>query len=448
MATGRSDYPNQVNNVLGFPYIFRGALDVRASTINDEMKLAAARALADLAREDVPDEVSAAYGGGSELRFGPKYIIPAPFDPRLIEWVPAAVAKAAMDSGVARKPIVDMDAYRTQLRSRLDPTVASLHMIFDKVAAAPKKRIVFAEGEEEKSIRAAVAFRNAGYGTPVLIGREERVRETMDRIGFGPELEIETYNARIVSTTKAYADFLYSRLQRKGSLYRDCQRLVNVDRNVFGACMVATGDADGMVTGLTRNYHGALGDIRRVLLPKEGERVIGLTVMLAKTRTLFLADTAVHELPSSEQMADFAIQAAQAARAFGHDPRVALISFSNFGNPDIERSHIVRDAVKVLDERHVDFEYDGEMGADVALNEELLANYPFCRLSGPANVLVMPGLHSAHASTRIMNELGGATVIGPILLGLEKPVQVVRSGATVTDLINMAVFAAHNANGE
>ena len=445
MATGRSDYPNQVNNVLGFPYIFRGALDVRASTINEEMKVAAARAIAELAREDVPDEVSAAYS--QELRYGPEYIIPAPFDPRLIEWVPAAVAQAAMDTGVARKPIVDMDAYRTELRSRLDPTVASLHAIFEKVRGNPK-RVVFAEGEEEKSIRAALAFRNAGYGTPILIGREERVKETMERIGLSAEEEIETHNARVSSSNKAYTDFLYERLQRRGALYRDCQRMVNLDRNIFAACMVALGDADALVTGLTRNYYGALGEIRRVMYPKQGERVMGLTILIARNRTLFLADTAVHELPSSEQLADFAVQAAAAARRFGHEPRVALISFSNFGNPDIERSHIVRDAVKVLDSRKVNFEYDGEMGADVALNPELMKVYPFCRLSGPANVLIMPGLHTAHATTRLMHELGGATVIGPMLIGLEKPVQILPWGATVNDMVNMAAFAAHDADGD
>ncbi len=445
MATGRSDYPNQVNNVLGFPYIFRGALDVRASTINDEMKVAAAHAIAELAREDVPDEVSAAYS--QELRYGPEYIIPAPFDPRLIEWVPAAVAQAAMDSGVARKPIVDMDTYRTELRSRLDPTVASLHAIFEKVRGNPK-RVVFAEGEEEKSIRAALAFRNAGYGTPILVGREERVKETMERIGLSAEEEIETHNARVSSSNKAYTDFLYERLQRRGALYRDCQRMVNLDRNVFAACMVALGDADALVTGLTRNYYGALGEIRRVMYPKEGERVMGLTILIARNRTLFLADTAVHELPSSEQLADFAVQAAAAARRFGHEPKVALISFSNFGNPDIERSHIVRDAVKVLDSRKVNFEYDGEMGADVALNPELMKVYPFCRLTGPANVLIMPGLHTAHATTRLMHELGGATVIGPMLIGLEKPVQILPWGATVNDMVNMAAFAAHDANGD
>ena len=443
MATGRSDYPNQVNNVLGFPYIFRGALDVRASTINDEMKLAAAQALADLAREDVPDEVSAAYG--SELRYGSGYIIPAPFDPRLIEWVPAAVAQAAMDTGVARKPIVDMDAYRTELRARLDPTMASLHMIFENVRANPR-RVVFAEGEEEKSIRAAVAFKNAGYGTPILIGREERVREAMERIGINSDVDIETHNARISSDNKAYTDFLYKKLQRRGALYRDCQRMVNLDRNVFGACMVANGDADAMVTGLTRNYYAALQYIRRVLDPKEGERVMGLTMLLTRNRTLFLADTAVNELPSSEEMADFAIQAAAAARRYGHEPRVALISFSNFGNPDIERSHIVRDAVAVLDKRRVNFEYDGEMGLDTALNPELMKQYPFCRLSGPANVLIMPGLHSAHASTRLVNELGAGTVIGPLLIGLEKPVQILNAGATVNDMVNMAAFAAHEAH--
>jgi malate dehydrogenase (oxaloacetate-decarboxylating)(NADP+) len=305
--------------------------------------------------------------------------------------------------------------------------------------------VVFAEGEEEKSVRAALAFRAAGYGTPVLIGREERVKQTMERMGLSSDEDLETHNARLSSANKAYTDFLYGRQQRRGALYRDCQRMVNQDRNIFGACMVAMGDADAMVTGLTRNYYGVLADIRSVLDPEEGSQVLGLTLLLARNRTLFLADTAVHELPTSEQLADFAVQTAAAARRFGHDPRVALISFSNFGNPDIDRSHIVRDAVAVLDSRKVDFEYDGEMGADVALNAELMRLYPFCRLSGPANVLIMPGLHSAHASTRLMHELGGGTVIGPILIGLSKPVQILPQGATVNDIVNMAAMAAHDA---
>ncbi len=443
IATGRSDYPNQINNVLGFPYIFRGALDVRASTINDEMKIAAAQALAELAREDVPDEVDAAYAG-PHLKYGPEYLIPAPFDPRLISAVPKRVAQAAMDSGVAQKPIIDMDAYEAELSARLNPTAGILQAIFENVRASPG-RVVFAEGEEEKSIRAACSFLNSGYGTPVLIGREDRVNAKMKDLGLPFIDGIEIHNAKLSTETESYMDFLYQRLQRKGILRRDCQRMVNQDRNVFAACMVASGDADGMVTGLTRNYHVALDEIMRVLDPEPDSRVFGLSLVLARDRTLFLSDTAVTELPTSEQLADFAQQTAAVARQMGHEPRVAMISFSNFGNPALPRSEIVSDAVKVLDQRQANFEYDGEMGVDVALNPELMAHYPFCRLTGPANVLIMPGLHSAQTSSKLVHELGGTTVLGPILIGLSKPAQNVPMGSTVSDMVNMAALAANAA---
>ena len=442
MATGRSDYPNQVNNVLGFPYIFRGALDVRASTINEDMKVAAARALAELAREDVPDEVNAAYAG-KRLTYGPEYIIPAPFDPRLITKVPAAVAKAAMDSGVARRPIIDMEAYHLELSARLDPASRTLQTIFEHVRSKPH-RVVFAEGEEEKSIRAAVQFRNEGLGTPVLIGREEKVHETMDKLGLPSIDGLEIHNARLSDRNKDYTDYLYSRLQRKGALYRDCQRMVNQDRNTFAACMVSAGDADAMVTGLTRNYHVALEEISKALEPKDGEFIFGLNLMLVKGRTLFVSDTAVTEMPDAEQLADFAVQTAAVARRMGHEPRVALISFSNFGNPMMPRAEVVRDAVRVLDARWVDFEYDGEMSVDVALDADLMKHYPFCRLSGPANVLVMPGLHSAHIGSKLLHELGGGVVLGPILMGLSKSAQIVPMGATVSEMVSMAAIAAHD----
>ncbi|MBT6407461.1 MAG: NADP-dependent malic enzyme [Rhodospirillaceae bacterium] len=443
IATGRSDYPNQVNNVLGFPYIFRGALDVRASTINDEMKIAAAHAIAELAREDVPDEVGAAYSGQS-LQYGPDYMIPAPFDPRLIKAIPQAVARAAMDSGVAKSPIIDMEAYGNELSARLDPTAASLQAIFEDVRAHPR-RVVFAEGEEAKSIRAAVAFYNSGYGMPVLLGREDRVLKTMESLGL-PKIEgLEIHNAKKSTANKDYTDFLYERLQRKGSLYRDCQRMVNQERNIFAACMVAMGDADAMLTGLTRNYYVALDEITRVLDPRPDEHIFGLSLVLARDRTLFVADTAVHEMPEPTQLADFATQTATVARRMGQEPRVAFLSFSNFGNPMLERSEVVRDAVQILDTRRVPFEYDGDMGVDVALNKELLAHYPFCRLSGPANVLIMPGLHSSQISTNLLHELGGGTVIGPMLMGLSKPAQIVPMGATVSDMVNMAALAAHDA---
>ncbi len=444
IATGRSDYPNQINNVLGFPYIFRGALDVRASTINDAMKIAAARALAALAREDVPDEVDAAYGG-RRLRYGPEYIIPVPFDPRLIEAVPEAVARAAMDSGVARRPIVDVKAYRATLRSRLDPTASSLTRITETVRANPR-RVVFTEGEEEKAIRAALAFRAQGYGTPVLIGREHRMADTIKAAGLQGTADLEVHNARLSSNNKKYTDFLYSRLQRRGALYRDCQRMVNQDRNVFAACMVACGDADAMVTGLTRSWMVCYEDISRVIDHKPGERAFGMMIVVARGRTLFIADTNVHSLPEPEMLADIAVQSAAVARQMGHEPRVALLSFSNFGNPWREKAQRVRDAVAVLDRRKVDFMYDGEMNADMALEPELRERFfPFCRLKGQANVLVMPALHTADVSTRLMHQLGGATMIGPILIGLEKPVQIVHLRATVSDVVQAAVLAAYQA---
>ena len=443
MATGRSDYPNQINNVLGFPYIFRGALDVRASTINDQMKIAAVEALAELAREDVPDEVAAAYAG-QRPHYGPEYIIPVPFDPRLISHVPPAVAAAAMESGVARHAIVDARAYRNQLSARLDPTQGSLQLILDQVKSAPK-RVVFAEGEEEKVIRAAFAFRNSGYGTPVLIGREDRIRRTMEEGGLAGVEDLEIHNARLSENNSRYADFLYRRLQRRGFLLRDCQRMVNLDRNVFAACMVANGDADALITGLTRNYAVALDDIRRVVDPKPGRRVFGLSIIVARGRTVFVADVTVHERPTSVELADIAEQSAAVARSLGHEPRVALLSFSNFGNPLGEATEGIRDAVALLDTRDHDFEYDGDMSADVALNEELRELYPFCRLSGPANVLIMPGLHAANISSKLLQALGGGTVIGPLLIGLAKPVQIVQMGTAVSDLVNMAALATHEA---
>jgi malate dehydrogenase (oxaloacetate-decarboxylating)(NADP+) len=444
IATGRSDYPNQVNNVLGFPYIFRGALDVRATTINEDMKIAAVHALAALAREDVPDEVAAAYAG-ERPQYGPEYIIPVPFDPRLISDIPPAIAKAAMDSGVARKPIIDMHAYSQELRARLDPTAGSLALIFNQVRANPK-RVVFAEGEEEKVIRAALSFRNSGYGTPILIGREERIAETMEAAGLGSVDDIEIRNAANTDRHEEYTEFLYKRRQRKGALHRDCLRMVNNDRNVFAACMVALGDADAMITGVTRSYNVSYEEIRRVMDPLPGKNVFGLSIVVARERTVLVADTAVNTNPSAEDLANIAEQAAEQARFLGLEPRVALLSFSNFGNPMAASAATVRDAVAILDQRDLNFEYDGEMSADVALNPEVLALYPFCRLSEPANVLVMPGLHSAHIASKMIQGLGNDTVIGPILMGLENSAQIAPMGATVSDLVNMAALAAHDAD--
>jgi malate dehydrogenase (oxaloacetate-decarboxylating)(NADP+) len=444
MATGRSDYPNQVNNVLGFPYIFRGALDVRATTINMEMKIAAARALAALAREDVPDEVAAAYG--TRPKFGPDYIIPVPFDPRLISAIPPAVAKAAMDTGVARKPIVDMDAYVQQLRTRRDPVAGVLSRVFERLRRSPK-RVVFAEGEEEQVIRAAASFVEQGLGTALLVGRENRVRETAANAGIELEDGISIVNARLSRRNSEYAAYLYERLQRRGYLIRDCQRMVNQDRNTFAACMVAMNDADAMVTGVTRNFSVALEEVRRVIDPKPGHRVIGVSLVLARGRTVLVADTAVTEMPDGKDIAEIAVEAAGVARKLGYEPKVALLSFSTFGHPPGERAAKVQDAVRILDSQRVDFEYDGEMAADVALNPDLMAAYPFCRLSGPANVLVMPAFHSAAISTKMLQELGGATVIGPLLVGLDNSVQIVNLSSKDTDVVNIAALAAYNVSG-
>ena len=445
MATGRSDYPNQVNNVLCFPYMFRGALDVHASTINEEMKIAAAQALANLAKEDVPDDVAAAYQG-NRPRFGPQYIIPVPFDPRLISSIPVAVAKAAMESGVARKQIPDLAAYGRQLSARRDPIASTLQRIYERVRRQPK-RIVFAEGEEVQMMRSALAYANQELGTAMLLGREDRMRQTAEREGIDLDRPgIQLVNARISKRTAAYTDYLYARLQRQGYLFRDAQRLINNDRNHFAACMVALGDADGMVTGITRNYSTALEDVRRCIDPKPGHRVIGVSLALCRGRTVLVADTAVHDMPSANELADIAEEAAGLARRLGYVPRVALLAYSTFGHPSGERSERVREAVKLLDKRRVDFEYDGEMAADVALNAKVMEQYPFCRLSGPANVLVMPAFHSASISTKMLQELGGSTVIGPLLVGLDKSVQIVSMSAKDSDIVNMAALAAHNAN--
>jgi len=443
MATGRSDYPNQVNNVLGFPYIFRGALDVRARRVNHEMKIACANALAQLAREDVPDEVAAAYAG-TTLKFGPEYIIPSPFDPRLISYIPPFVAQAAMDTGVARRPILDMDAYRASLAGRLDPTAGFMQKIAGQVQAAPKKRIVFAEGEEPSVIRAAYAFQNEGLGHAILVGRDELVHENMRLVGLNPDdIKFEIVNARTSDRNPEFVDFLYERLQREGYLIRDVQRLINQDRNSFAASMVALGYADGMVTGVTRNFDQALEEVLRAIDPAPDGRLVGLSVVLAKGRTLFVADTSVTEMPEADELVEIAIEAARAVRALGFTPRLAFMSYSTFGNPMGERSEKVRRAVAMLDEMEVDFEYEGEMPPELALETEGRGNYPFMRLTGPANVLVMPAIHSASISTKMIQALGGATVIGPVLLGLSKSVQICPLSASVSKILNLATMAAY-----
>ncbi|UXN07862.1 MULTISPECIES: NADP-dependent malic enzyme [unclassified Bartonella] len=444
VATGRSDYPNQVNNVLCFPYMFRGALDVRASTINDKMKEAAAYALANLAREEVPDDVAAAYQG-NRPRFGPNYIIPVPFDPRLLAAIPVAVAKAAMESGVARKPIEDLDAYANELAARRDPIASTMGDIYKRVRNEPQ-RMVFAEGEEEQVMRAALSYVNQKLGSAVLVGREEKIHETAKQAGIDLDREgVTIANASSNARRDDYADFIYQRLQRQGWLRRDCHRFINNDRNFFAATMVAMGDADAMVTGVTRNYETAFSDVRRVISVKENARLMGVSIALCRGRTVFISDTAVHEHPDATALADIAEQSAHLASRMGYTPRVAFLAFSTFGHMKGEGAQRIQEAVAILKERKVDFEFDGEMSADVALNPKLMEQYPFMGFKAPANVLIMPGYHSASIASKMLQELGGATIIGPILVGLEKSVQIVPLGAKDSEILNMAALAAYGA---
>ena len=440
IATGRSDYPNQVNNVMGFPYIFRGALDVRASQINEEMKVAAAEAIAALAREEVPEEVSAAYSG-RHMEYGKEYIIPAPFDPRLMTTVPVAVARAAMVTGVARKPIIDIAGYKKELAARRDPTANSMQHIYDKVRANPQ-RMIFAEGEEEKIIRAAVQWRDNGYGAPVLVGRVDRIEASMKKMQIADYQNIEITNAAVSEHVEAYIDYLYPRLSRHGYLHRDVGRMVKNDRNIFASCMLALGHGDALMTGLTRNYTVSLENIVKVIDVKDDEPLFGISIIVAKGKTLFIADTTVNELPDSETLAQIACKTAEVARKMGHEPRVALLSYSTFGNPMREKSERIRETVEVLDHMKVDFEYDGEMSAGVALNKEMMSLYPFCRLYGPANVLIMPALNSAHISSQLLQELGDGVTIGPVTVGLERPAQIMQMTATVSEIMNLAAVTA------
>jgi malate dehydrogenase (oxaloacetate-decarboxylating)(NADP+) len=440
VATGRSDYPNQVNNVLGFPFIFRGALDVRATTINEEMKIAAANAIAELARETVHEDVAAAYGGSAQS-FGRDYIIPAPFDPRLIEVVSSAVAKAAMDTGVAQKPIADMDAYRASLRARQNPTTSVMAGVYESARAKPK-RVIFAEAEEDVVLRAAVQFKQDGYGTPVLVGRDAAVMDKLKAMGVPDADSYEIHNSVSSPLVPAMVDRLYARLQRRGYLRRDVQRMVNRDRNIFGALMLQMDQGDAMITGVTRTFAQTMRELRRVLDPQKGQIPFGVHVLVGKSHTVFMADTTVNERPSAEELADIAEQTAQVARRMGHTPRVAFLSYSTFGNPAGNWLANIREAVSILDQRKPNFEYEGEMAPDVALNPALMANYPFCRLSAEANVLIMPGLQSANLSAKLLRELGGDQVIGPMLIGIEKPVQVATMASSASDLVALAVLAA------
>jgi malate dehydrogenase (oxaloacetate-decarboxylating)(NADP+) len=403
------------------------------------MKVAAAEAIAALAREDVPEEVSAAYGG-RKMEFGPDYIIPAPFDPRLMTTVPVAVAQAAMKTGVARKPIADIAAYKKELAARRDPTANSMQQIYDKVRENPQ-RMIFAEGEEEKIIRAAVQWRDNGYGTPVLVGRVDKVRDLMKKMGV-EEAGMEIANAAISKHVDQYIDYLYPRLQRIGFLYRDVARMVKNDRDIFASCMLALGHGDALITGVTRNYHVSFENICKVIDTKQGEFLFGISIIVAQGKTFFFSDTTVNELPSPEQLAHITIKTAEKARRMGHEPRAALLSYSTFGNPMREKSVRIREAVQVLDGMKVDFEYDGEMSADVALNKELMSLYPFCKLTAPANILIMPALHSAHIASNLLQELSDGVAIGPILSGLSKPAQIAQMSASVSEIMNLAALAA------
>ena len=445
IATGRSDYPNQVNNLIGFPYIFRGALDVRATTINEEMKVAAANAIAKLAREDVPDEVVAAMGG-DRPKYGKDYIIPSTFDPRLISVIPAAVAKAAMDSGVAKKPIKDFEAYRDQLKQRLDPSVTIMQGINSHIKKN-QKRIVFADGEDENTLKAAIAFKNSKLGTPILIGKKNKIKERIKEIGYNENFDIEIVNSEDTTKREKYVNFLFEKLQReKGLLERDCDRLVRNDRVIWASCMVACGDADGAVTGNTRRFGASFDKVTQVIDARPGEIMFGLNMVVAKGKTIFVGDTSVNEYPSSEELAEIAISSARVVKMFGFVPKVAFVSHSTFGQPLTSRTKHIKKAVEILKDKNVDFDFDGDMQPDVALNEEYKELYPFSSIVGNANILIMPGQHSAAISYKMMKSLGETKVIGPLLIGLGQPIEIAPLRSSTSEIINLASVAAYSAD--
>ena len=445
IATGRSDYPNQVNNLIGFPYIFRGALDVRATTINEEMKVAAANAIAKLAREDVPDEVVAAMGG-DRPKYGKDYIIPSTFDPRLISVIPAAVAKAAMDSGVAKKPIKDFEAYRDQLKQRLDPSVTIMQGINSHIKKN-QKRIVFADGEDENTLKAAIAFKNSKLGTPILIGKKNKIKERIKEIGYNENFDIEIVNSEDTTKREKYVNFLFEKLQReKGLLERDCDRLVRNDRVIWASCMVACGDADGAVTGNTRRFGASFDKVTQVIDARPGEIMFGLNMVVARGKTIFVGDTSVNEYPSSEELAEIAISSARVVKMFGFVPKVAFVSHSTFGQPLTSRTKHIKKAVEILKDKNVDFDFDGDMQPDVALNEEYKELYPFSSIVGNANILIMPGQHSAAISYKMMKSLGDTKVIGPLLIGLGQPIEIAPLRSSTSEIINLASVAAYSAD--
>ena len=445
IATGRSDYANQVNNLIGFPYIFRGALDVRSKTINEEMKFAAANAIAKLAREDVPDEVVAAMGG-ERPHYGKNYIIPSTFDPRLISIIPAAVAKAAMDTGVARKKIDNFDLYQEQLKQRLDPTVTIMQGINGHIKKKQKK-IVFADGEDENTLKAAIAFKNSKLGIPILVGKEKKIKEQIKKIGYNENFDIEIINSKNTAKREKYVKYLFKKLQREqGLLEWDCDRLVRNDRIIWSSCMVACGDADGAVTGNTRRFGASLDKIKQVVEAREGEIMFGLNLVVYKGKTIFVGDTSVHEYPTSEQMAEIAISAARVVRLFGFDPKVAFVSHSTFGQPLTSRTKHIKKAVEILKEKNVNFEFDGDMQPDVALDKEYKNLYPFSKIVGNANILIMPGQHSAAISYKMMKSLGDSKVIGPLLIGLGLPIEIAPLRSSTSEIINLASIAAYSAD--
>ena len=444
VATGRSDYPNQVNNLLGFPYIFRGALDVRAKTINEEMKVAAANAIASLARETVPDEVAAAMGG-ERPKYGKEYIIPSTFDPRLISVIPIAVAKAAIKSGVARKTIKDFEIYKEQLKQRLDPSVTILQGINNQIKKTQKK-VVFADGEDENTLKAAIAFKNSNLGIPILVGKKEKIKERLKEIGLSENFHIEITNSTDKNKRNRYVNFLFKKLQREqGLLERDCDRMVRNDRVIWSSCMVSCGDADAMVTGNTRRYSSSLDKVTKVIEPRSGEIMFGLNMIVNKGKTVFIGDTSVHEYPSAEQLAEIAISSARVVRLFGFNPKVAFLSHSTFGQPITSRTKHIRDAVEILKDKKVDFQFDGDMQPDVALNEEYKELYPFSGIVGNANILIMPGQHSAQISYKMMKTLGGSKVIGPLLIGLGQAVEIAPLRSSTSEILNLASVAAYSA---
>jgi malate dehydrogenase (oxaloacetate-decarboxylating)(NADP+) len=445
IATGRSDYPNQVNNLIGFPYIFRGALDVRATTINEEMKVAAADAIAKLAREDVPDEVVAAMGG-DRPKYGKDYIIPSTFDPRLISVIPAAVAKAAMDSGVAKKDIKDFEVYKDQLKQRLDPSVTIMQGINSHIKKNQKK-IVFTDGEDENTLKAAIAFKNSKLGIPILIGKKEKIKERIKEIGYNQNFDIEIINSQDSEKREKYVNFLFKKMQREqGLLERDCDRLVRNDRVIWASCMVACGDADGAVTGNTRRFGASLDKVTQVIDARPGEIMFGLNMVVAKGKTIFVGDTSVNEYPSSEQLAEIAISSARVVKLFGFVPKVAFVSHSTFGQPLTSRTKHIKKAVEILKNKNVDFDFDGDMQPDVALNAEYKELYPFSSIVGNANILIMPGQHSAAISYKMMKSLGDTKVIGPLLIGLGQPIEIAPLRSSTSEIINLASVAAYSAD--